>query len=554
MLPVKPTRLALLVFLFLWCVRLQAQSDPSGAKRVTDTFVITNATLIPNPGTIIANQDILIKKGLIAAVGQNINIPAEAEVIVGDSLFVYPGFIDMASKTGITNPPTVEKPSDFDPSNPPDGVAGIHPQVRALDYYDASHTQNADWRKTGFTLAQKLPMGQGMLPGITGVVVYGDPKQNTIISENVAVYAKFTSVGGMYPATGLGLMAKFRNLYENARLLNRHTAIFTSNQAVPLPEKNPVLEALIPVTQKETPLLFEVAKELDIRRVLNLQNEFGFNAILLGITEGENLIAEIKRSGAGVALNLNLPEEKTQKADPGEKTEEFEKRVNRIQDAYAKQLSLASAFEKAGVPFAFTTKHLSPDKLFSTIRLMIAHGLSEEGALAALTIHPARLLGIERIAGDISKGKMANLVITTDSLFKEDSQIKYVIAHGQLYKYDTTKKEGKQGQTTHWEYETKTSGGSSRGSFRITENEGKYSGNITIDDPEQQGLKTVPLEEIKVTPNSMSFSFKVKASDQELLVQVEGEVDAADFQGKLSIVGYESFPFAAKKTEEKPKK
>lgn len=74
------------------------------------------------------------------------------------------------------------------------------------------------------------------------------------------------------------------------------------------------------------------------------------------------------------------------------------------------------------------------------IRTLIENGLSEKAAMAALTTNPASILGISRMAGTIEKGKMANFVISSDSLFKEDAQIKHVVADGYIFDYEVKKK------------------------------------------------------------------------------------------------------------------
>src|SRR5690606_5800928 len=115
-----------------------AQSDPSGEKRVTGTYAITNTTIFTTPGAVIRGS-LIIKDGLIESVGKNIQVPSEAKVIKGDSLFVYPGFIDVAGDAGVGKPETPEKPKDFDPSNPPPALAGISPQSNVLGEFDAKN-------------------------------------------------------------------------------------------------------------------------------------------------------------------------------------------------------------------------------------------------------------------------------------------------------------------------------------------------------------------------------------------------------------------------------
>jgi imidazolonepropionase-like amidohydrolase len=542
-----------IIFLLLDNI-VHAQSDPSGQKRITSTYLITNITLISKPGNLIPNQDILFKDGQIISMGTNLKRVAEAHIIPGDSLFAYPGFIDMASKSGVIPPSIPDKPVDFDSSNPPDVQAGIHPHFDVLEHYNAEDKQVEVWRKNGFTIAHKVPIGQGMLPGTTGLVVYGVPKSNTVVRKDVARYAKFSTVGGMYPATNLGVMAKFRDLYENARLLNKHQVVFASNAGIKLPEHNPVLEALLPVIEKKKPLFFEINEELDVRRALTLQREWGIALILSGINQGEHLIGPLRESGASVVLSLNLPEENKQEFSGEEPPQDRKEQLEKINAAYLKRLEVAGEFEKAGVPFAFTTKHLDKDKFFDNIRLMIENGLSSDAALAALTINPAKILDIDNLAGEIIPGKMANILLTTDTLFSKDSQIKYVIANGYVFENPLKKADGKNGKEdmSYWEYETKTDAGAATGFFEINHKSGTPRGTITYEDPQGKGKITTSMDELKISENRMAFSFLVSTAKEDLTITIEGDLADDSLTGTMRIADYARFPFTAKKTT-KPK-
>ena len=115
-------------------------------------------------------------------------------------------------------------------------------------------------------------------------------------------------------------------------------------------------------------------------------------------------------------------------------------------EAYEKALKQASLLEKAGIPFAFSTADAKPGDAMKAIQSMIKNGLSEKAAFAALTTNPASILGISRVAGSIEKGKMANLIVSTDAVFNEDAQIKHVIVDGNIFTYEVKKKAAKEEQ------------------------------------------------------------------------------------------------------------
>src|SRR5690606_22629337 len=210
-------------------------------------------------------------------------------------------------------------------------------------------------------------------------------------------------------------------------------------------------------------------------------------------------------------------------------------------------------FEKEGIPFSFGSQDIKSEDFLKNIRVLVANGLSEEAALAALTVVPARLLGLERVLGTIEKGKLANLVITTDSLFKKDAEVKHVFVDGYLFEYKTNgKSKDKQsdanGIAGAWNYEAVTPQSSSAGLMSIQKEGDQYKGTVTFDDPEGGGKKSAEMSNIKVSGKSLEFRFNVDVQGMSISVTVSGEVSGNKYEGKLSIPDFGSFPFTASKS------
>ena len=534
-----------------------AQSDPTGKRRVTSTYAITNATVFKAPGDPGSKATILIKDGVILGVGTSLTLPKEAKLIAGDSLFVYPGFIDGAGTMGITKPKDVERPKDFVSSNPADEIAGITPWRMAPESYAASSTLVDDWRKAGFTLSQVVPDG-GMLPGKTALMVLGDAKNNNLLRNNVAMAANFRSSRGMYPATLAGVMAKFRDLYQNTSLILDHEKLYASNAGVKRPQASPSQVALSPVVQKQMPVLFTAATELEIRRVLSLQKELGFKLVLTGLENYESVIGLIKSSGNPVLIKLQVPDDKSIKAQKAEGvTDATKAQYARVKESYAKALKQAAQLEQAGIMFAFSTADAKPADVKKTIQTLMENGLSERAALAALTTHPATILGISSMAGTLEKGKMANLILATDSLFKEESQIKHVIADGYVFDYELKKKtapatSGSKPENQAagavegtWEYVSETPAGSSGGEIILKRENGVLGGSITYDNPTGSGKASASIKNASINGKALSFEFDVSAGGMSLTVTISGEVNGKSMEGSLSIPQMGSFPVKA---------
>ena len=82
----------------------QASEEKPPIAPVGRAYAITNATIVQGPGRKIEKGTVVMKDGLITAVGAGVVIPPEAIVIKADSMFVYAGFIDGLSRTGVTKP------------------------------------------------------------------------------------------------------------------------------------------------------------------------------------------------------------------------------------------------------------------------------------------------------------------------------------------------------------------------------------------------------------------------------------------------------------------
>lgn len=534
-----------------------SQSDPTGKRRISETYAITNATIFAAPGQQGTKATILFREGVIIGMGANLSLPKEAQVIAGDSLFIYPGFIDGAGQMGITKPKDPERPKDFVSSNPPDEIAGITPWRSATDQFSIAGSQVDDWRKTGFTISQLLPDG-GMLPGKATLMLLGNSESVNVLQENTALAANFSGSRGMYPATAAGVMAKFRDVYQNTTLAMDHSKLFASTSGVKRPEMTPTQNAMVPAVQGQLPIIFEAGSDLEARRAIALQKELGFKLVLTGLENYENVIDLIKTSGTPVLIKLQVPDDKAvknQKADSA--TVATKAQYERVKEAYDKALKQASLLETAGIPFAFTTIDAKPGDAMKTIRTMIENGLSEKAAMAALTTNPASILGISRMAGSIEKGKMANFIISTDSLFKEDAQIKQMVVDGYIFDYDVKKKSangnGKsEGGTVAiagvWEYTSETPAGSSGGELTIAKTGSEYSGTITYDDPSGGGKVTAPIKNVALSGKTLTFQFDVNAGGMSLTVDISGEISGNTMEGTMAIAQFGSFPIAAKLT------
>lgn len=549
---------------------LQAQNKAAELPPVTKTFAITHVNVIPVPGTLLEDVTVIVKNGLIVSVGKNLPIPGEAEVLAADSMFLYAGFVGGLSHLGIPRAETPrnqgeERTRPSNPVNPPADVAGIQTDRKAAELFDPSDKSIAAMREAGFTSAHVVPRGK-MLPGSGLVTLLGDGKASQLIlRENTAQFSQFAGAAGVYPATLLGVMAKWKELYSQTKYAIDHETAYTQNPTgVRHPAYDPTLRAFYPVVRKEQPVVFKTENVLDIYRAISMQKEMGFSLVLAELKQGWELTDKIKSQNIPVLLSLDLPkevEEKpiTDKSDakpekeetPAEK-EKADLEKNRL-EAYKLYASQASAFEKAGISFGFSMLEAKPKDILSQIRIMIKYGLSENAALAALTTNPASILGLSNVMGTVEKGKMANLVITDKPLFAEKSTIKYVFVDGEKYVM-STKPAGSKSATNpdavkavvgKWNIVTRSQMGERTGVLVIKNEGGTLSGTISFEGP--NGSISNDLDVVEFDGKELNFSYTFEMQGQSAEVETDAAVEGNKFTGTMTFGEFGSFPIEGEK-------
>ena len=446
----------------------------------TRTFAIRNARIVQAPGRVIDRGTVVVRNGLIVAVGAGVPIPFDARVIEGDSMVVYAGFIDGMSHAGLAvvkpdaNPPRVPKPGD-----PPNDRAGIQPERDVRTLLVPADASVDSLRMAGFTVAQVVPYGL-MLPGTASIVTLaGSTPGEMVIRGASAMAARFAPANDIYPATSMAIMAKFRGLYREASRRKGLSQLYTENPSgMERPKFDPVLNAFFPVIDRSMPVLFQANGPLELRRALALKNDLGFQLVIAGLKQGYDVADVVKEQGLPIFLSLDLPKEKKSDApaDSARKAADSaaaattaadffanDKRIGSFQDVRDEQSWLtrqqrgarkvyygtAGMLRRQGVRFGFSTADARLGDIRENLRLMVTNGLSKDDALAALTTEPARLLGLERTMGTVENGKIANLVVTDGDYFAEKTNVRYVFADGRMFEYnrptpgakkDTTKK------------------------------------------------------------------------------------------------------------------
>lgn len=565
----------LMAFAFCWPMALLAQNE---FAPVTWTYAITNVNIIQAPGRKIDMGTVVVKNGLIVSVGKNVSIPPDAIVIKADSMYVYAGFIDGLSRVGLVKPKEEERGQrPKDPGNPQPEEAGITPQNDVRSALNPAEKSLEELRNVGFTTAHVVPYG-GMMPGNGSIILLGGKSADEMVLVNkTSFYSELTPSRSVYPRTVMGVMAKYRELYRQAALNRAYENTYASNRSgIQRPATDRVLEALFPVIDKHQPVLFKAERVVDAQRVLTLQNDLGFSLMLAELKEGWDIISKIKAANAKVFLSLDLPEDKDKKEEPKkddkrkeESKKEEPKKTEQPETATAEEkaalekrkaefmaqyVGQAATFQKAGMKFGFSTLSAKPANIQANLRRMVAAGLSEDAALAALTTTPAELLGLSDRLGSIDNGKIANLVVSDKPYFNEKAKVRYVFVDGNLHTLEvkqskeTRKADGSgEGSTAvaagEWTMTTQTPQGNQEGKLSIVKDGASYSGTLSGG----QFSQPIKLENIKLEGKALSFTFSFDAGGAIVEVEVAVTIEGDTFKGTASVADYGSFPTEGKR-------
>jgi hypothetical protein len=559
----KKLALSFLLVSFFYAQIYAQYSD--APKLLSNTYYLQNCFVVKQPGTILPNQNVIIKNGMISDVGTVLKIPYDAQVIKADSMYVYAGFIDAYSNTGIGKEDKKDRPKIQDPGNPPNDIVGITPEQNSSDFFKSSDKSVQDMRSAGFGISHVVPRGL-MLPGQSSLFLLGDgPNDKMLLKYAIGQNFQLEGSRGAFPSTSIAVISKFRDLYKNAQIAGSHEEKFKLNPVgLSRPDYSKELMALYPATTKKMPIYFVAKKTKDVHKAISLKDELGFNMVLTEVQQGWHYMDQIKKKNISVLLAVDLPAEdkKDDKKGDGKKDDTSEekgdstktKKVEKVTKdpeviafnekralSIKEYLSQAGVFEKNNINFGFSFLNVKSSDIKKNIKKMIDNGLSEKMALAALTTQPAQLLGISNLVGTVEKGKIANLVLIDKSYFDEKSSIKYVFVDGVKFDY-SEKKKNSEGKSSGkilgtWVYSVETPNGTQGGKMKISKDGESLKVKIESDD------SAINEEASDVIADGDKLSFIISANlGAPVKINFDLSFDDKKCSGSVSIEGMGSFP------------
>lgn len=440
-----------------------------------------------------------------------------------------------------------------------------------------------DLKKEGFAAVNVAPKN-GMLPGNSHLILLNENSLNPVLRKDVATVFQYIGARGVYPSTNIAVISKFREMMKNAQLADQHTRLYNANPlGVERPTVSDQINALIPAVRKEINIVIPSKSIKDVYKSLVLQRELDFNLVLADVQHIVPALDEVKKSKAQLILSLALPKaEENKNEDKSDKTSKDQKNVEeasenkdtfkadaiqekdntdlevsalqeRKKKAYEERLNQASQLEQNGIIFSFSARDVKAKDVRKNIRRLVEAGLSEQAALAALTVNPANLLGVGNILGTIEKGKMANFFITDKPWLDEKSKVRYVMVEGRLEmlesKNEKTKPDGETVDVTGvYKYEVNAMGQTNTGKMTISKSGGEYKVKL---DFEGGMIPSTESDNVIVDGNSISFSINMQMGPQSINLDYDLQVEGNDLSGDITVGEFGSFPIKGTKVDPK---
>ncbi len=418
---------------------------------------LVDGKIVVKPGQVIEQGTIVLRDGLIEAVGEKIAVPADARVWDMKGMVIYAGFIDSCLTVGGTNSPletgasepitsatlaaggvnfygVPAQKSEGSGAGPGYEIAKITPDHRAVRDYVPKDKALLPYRELGFTAGLVTPT-KGIIRGTSALVALSDENPNdAVIKSDVFQHIAFEthrSDDRAYPGSLMGVIASIRQSFFDAQHYALDHADFEQHpQGRKRPGFDPALEALSPAASKKMRVVFEPGSALMVDRSAQVARELGLDFAIISCGQEWRRPDLAKATGASFIVPLNFP---TLPKLPEES--DWEQIALDPLRAWDWAPENPATLRRQGLDIALTTSGLSDKKQFRpNLRLALDRGLTEDDALAALTTVPAKLCGVESRLGTIEAGKSANLTVVEGAgYFDPQAKVRAVWVDGRIY-------------------------------------------------------------------------------------------------------------------------
>lgn len=540
----KLSRLFVTSLVLAFVLLLQGANPPQAAAQGGEPqyFAIRGAKVVPVSGPVMEDATVVVARGVILAVGgKDVPIPADAWVIEGKGLTVYPGLFDALTDVGIT--PAASAPAEGGPrgggggqpaARGPEDRPASTPWRTAANEASLSDKRVETWRNAGFTTVVSAPK-VGFFPGQAAVLdLAGERNGDLVVKASVAIPISLNPTGGFgsgFPDSKMGVLGYFHQVWLDLDWSTKAEAAYEKNpRGVPRPRYDRVEAALGDALEDHALVLIPANSSLELRRALVLVDRWKIPGAIVGAQMAYEMPDELAAKKLPIIVSLKWPEAEKD----GDPDNVPSLRTLRFRD---KAPSSPAALAKAGVKFAFTSEGISsPAEIVKAVKKSVDAGLAPDAALRALTLSPAEIFGVADRTGSIEKGKIANLVVTDGDLFAEKTKIKMIFVDGKRFEIrepDRPKDPPKGDLTGKWKLKYTSPEGDEESDVDLTmSSDGTLSGSSSS----KRGTATI----ISGYASADKFSFTINIPIQGNATDVifSGTFEKDTMKGSISVMSF----------------
>ncbi len=529
----------------------------AGGTAWANETLIRNATILTVSGGTIENGSILIRDGKIAAVGRDVTAGPDAEVIDAAGKFVTPGIIDCHSHIAA------------DSIN--EGAVNVSSMTGIEDVLDATDFNIYRDMAGGVTTANILHGSANPIGGKNAVIKlrWGKPAAELLfegakpgikfaLGENtkrpgIPLYARNNP--RRYPSSRMGvedvIRSAFREAQEYAASWESYEQRKAAGERVIPPKRDFRLEPLVEIMRGERLLHSHCYRADEILMLIRVAEDFGFQiATFQHVLEGYKVAKEIAAHGAGASTFSDWWAYKV--------------------EAYDAIPHNAAIMTRKGVLVSINSdsaeeaRHLNQE----AAKAMRYGGLSEQEALALVTLNPAKQLQIDDRVGSIETGKDADLVVYRNHPLSVYAVPEMVFIDGQLYyspekdaermaaleaertrlmELDEPKKKKKEtgdpvDVTGNWEVAVTAPEATYEMVFELSQDGESLDGQVV-----SNMFGSLPIFDGSVSGDHFSFRFQVDVGQGPMVIFVEADVDGESMRGSAGPEGDDSAPLEGRK-------
>jgi imidazolonepropionase-like amidohydrolase len=352
---------------------------------------------------------IRVQNGVIVEISPTLTPGADDEVIDATGLVVTPGFVEFNTQIGLVEVWAVDSSRDGDA-----GGDEIRAGFRAVDALNPQSVVIPVTRIEGVTSVVSHPSG-GLIAGQSvWWDLAGDRVSEMVVLSSATMDMNGGAAGG--GATGgsrASALLRYRELFADLRSFLDDPGGFQAGRMRDLSVSLVDLQALERVLDGELPVMFRAERQSDILVALELAREMGLRLIVAGGAEAWAVADDLAAQGVPIVI------------DPLYNAPYSLERIGSREDG-------AAILDRAGVEVIISTGSVHrAGVLRQSAGNAVRAGMDYASAMEAVTIRPARAVGVDDRYGTLEVGKVANIVVWSGDPFELSTRVRAVVIRGE---------------------------------------------------------------------------------------------------------------------------